>query len=156
MPASSCWAGGPSGWQPAQSACARRGPWWPGVWTPWAMATSWGAGVTPHHRQSPACAARRKPAIKSVSGYERDIYLEVLAIKNYSFIRKTLVWAVENLCFENSRDLLPSLNRNIKLTMLVLILTVVVCPLDLLTEVLPGPKQCQAHRKSPRQIGRFN
>lgn len=87
--------------------------------------------------------------------WERHLFRSI-SYKNYSFIRKTLVWVVENLCFENSRGLLPSLNRNIKLTMLVLILTVVVCPLDLLTEVLPGPKQCQAHRKSSRQIGRFN
>lgn len=59
-----------------------------------------------------ACAVGSRLAIQLVCGYEIDIYLEILVMKNDSFMKKHM--SELDSCFENSLGLLPQLKRNIK------------------------------------------
>lgn len=109
------------------------------AWTMWAKGPP-GVGAILHHRQSP-------PAMKLVSADEKDIYLEILAMKNYSFTRKPLVCKLRFLFWELI-GLATTIKQKYQVMTLLLILMLAIWPLHLLTDVLLVPEQRQAQSRA--------
>lgn len=101
------------------------------------------------------CAVRGRPAIKLVSADEKDIYLERLAVKNYSFMRKALVCKLTFLFWELI-GLPTTIKQKYQVMTLLLLLMLASWPLQLFMEVLLVPDQCQAQSRSSRKICWFN